>query len=90
MTKKERLLAIFMLFCFVVSLAALIVGTVKNNESLVLSGFGIMIAVFLYSLYAKKRLQSNYVEEQERRKAEQQKGDNIVDEGESKPKDNEY
>ncbi|MGI6191937.1 MAG: hypothetical protein ACOYI3_00025 [Christensenellales bacterium] len=70
MTKKERLLAIFMLIALVLAVAALIVGTVNNNEPLVLSGFGVLVAVFLYSLYAKKRLDSAYYEEQAKRLAE--------------------
>ncbi|MGI6151747.1 MAG: hypothetical protein ACOYIR_07335 [Christensenellales bacterium] len=72
MSKKERLLAIFMLFAFVLAVAVLIVGSVNGNESLVLSGFGVLIAVFLYSLYAKKRLESAYYEEQERKEAQRE------------------
>lgn len=75
MTKKERLMAIFMLFAFVLAVAALIVGTLNNNEPLVLSGFGVLIAVFLYSLYAKKRLDSVIYEEQAEKESVEQAKD---------------
>lgn len=87
MNKKERLLAIFMLFCFVVSVAVLIIGTLNGNEPLVLSGFGVLIAVFLYSLYAKKRLESAYYDEQERKNAKNQKSSGA--EGEIPPENHE-
>lgn len=90
MDKKERLLAIFMLFCFVVSVAVLIIGTLNGNEPLVLSGFGVLIAVFLYSLYAKKRLDSAYHEEQERRNAEKARNEKTGETaGEARPEDRE-
>jgi len=90
MNKKERLLAIFMLFCFVVSVAVLIIGTLNGNEPLVLSGFGVLIAVFLYSLSVKKRLENAYYEEQERKsaqKAESEKASGT--QGEIRPEDRE-
>lgn len=75
MNIKERLLAIFMLICFGISVAVMIIGSVRGNESLVVSGFGVMIGVFLYSLYTKKRMQSNFEEEQARREEPEQEPD---------------
>jgi len=84
MTKWERLLAIFMLIAFVPAVAALIVGTLNGNEPMVLSGFGVLIAVFLYAMYARKKLDSAYYEEQERRRQEKEG----AEDGAQKPSDN--
>jgi len=78
---KDRLLAIFMLISFGFSLTAMVLGTVNGNEPLVLSGFGVMIAVFLYSLYVKKKLKREFEEEQAKRNAKKAQPDGTENAG---------
>ena len=70
---KERIMAVLMLAFFLLAWAAIIYGLVINSEELILSGFGVFIAVFLYSRYAKRRMDALREEERLRNAQKEEK-----------------
>jgi len=76
--KRERIMAILMLIFFAVAWVAIILGMVRGNETLTISGFVVFVMVALYAGFARKRLDSE--REQERTRDEQQKEDETNEE----------
>ena len=56
--KRERIMAILMLVFFAIAWVAIILGLIRNNETLTISGFVVFVMVALYASFAKKRINS--------------------------------
>lgn len=61
--KKERIMAILMLVIFAFAWVAIILGLIRNNETLTISGFVVFVMVALYAGFAKKRIDSEREQE---------------------------